>query len=67
MRGDIIKQMHRALHGDPARYRMLLPGQPLNSNDPGLSHAGPARLVRKGLSDEVKGSFYAILETARGR
>jgi hypothetical protein len=25
MRGDIIKQMHAALHGDPARYRVLGP------------------------------------------
>ena len=67
MRGDILHQMHQALRGDPARYRMLLPGQePGGREELGLSHALPARVVRKGLSDEMKGSFYAIIETARG-
>jgi hypothetical protein len=28
-RGDIIKQMHAAISGDPARYQIVRPGQPL--------------------------------------
>src|ERR1019366_9406580 len=60
-RGDIIKQMHAALHGDPARYRALdapLPERP----SPTLY----GRVAAKGLSDELAGKYYAIIETPDG-
>jgi type IV secretory pathway VirD2 relaxase len=65
MRGDIIKQMHRALNADPARYRILQPGQPLAVEE-GRPMTVVGRVVRKGLSDELRGSFYAIVETPTG-
>jgi hypothetical protein len=53
--------MHAALHGDPARYRALddlLPEKP----SPTLY----GRLAAKGLSDELAGKYYAIIETPDG-
>lgn len=65
-RGDILKQIHRAAPGDRARYRIVRVGQPLDvdrADDP-VVHLG--RVASKGLSDELKGSFYVILETPTG-
>jgi type IV secretory pathway VirD2 relaxase len=65
-RGDIIKQMHAAISGDPARYHILRPGQAL----PTEATDGPVvtgRVASKGLSDELKGAFYAVIETPTGR
>jgi type IV secretory pathway VirD2 relaxase len=62
-RGDIIKQMHAALHGDPARYRVL------DTPPTATPHPPPpryGRVAQKGLSDELRGSFYAVIETADG-
>jgi type IV secretory pathway VirD2 relaxase len=58
-RGDIIKEMHRALHGDPARYRMA---------DPAALADTPlyGRVAGKGLADELRGSFFAVVETPDG-
>src|SRR6185437_10546100 len=52
-RGDIVRQMHAAVRGDPARYRDLRPGDAL----PGSTEAGPPPPVRgkvraKALADE---------------
>ncbi len=66
-RGDILKEMHAALRGDPARYRIVKPGQALEAGDPERGRVAVGRVVRKGLSDELKGTFYAILETPTGR
>ena len=65
-RGDIIKQMHLALHGDPSRYRIVGPGQaiePTPADPRGTLHG---RIVSKGLSDELAGRYYAIIETPGG-
>jgi type IV secretory pathway VirD2 relaxase len=65
-RGDILKQIHRAAPGDRARYRIVRVGQPLDvdrADDP-VVHLG--RVASKGLSDELKGSFYVVLETPTG-
>jgi type IV secretory pathway VirD2 relaxase len=65
-RGDIIKQMHLALHGDPSRYRIVGAGQaiePTPSDPRGTLHG---RIVSKGLSDELAGRYYAIIETPGG-
>jgi len=66
MRGDIIKQMHRALQGDPGRYRAVLPGQSLNGDQGERTPMLHGRVASKGLSDELKGSFYAVIETPGG-
>jgi type IV secretory pathway VirD2 relaxase len=63
-RGDIIKQMHRAMQGDPARYHIAKPGRPLPGQDGSAEVFG--RVVQKGLADELKGSFYAVIETPTG-
>jgi type IV secretory pathway VirD2 relaxase len=58
-RGDILQQMHAALRGDPARYRVLD-----DAAEPAPTLYG--RVAQKGLSDELRGSFYAVIETADG-
>jgi type IV secretory pathway VirD2 relaxase len=66
MRGDIIKEMHRALRADPARYRIVKAGQSLEEHQADPSPTIQGRVVKKGLSDELRGSFYAIVETPSG-
>jgi type IV secretory pathway VirD2 relaxase len=64
-RGDILKQMHAALSGDPARYRILGEGQAL-APEAGTARTVIGRVARKGLSDELAGRFYAVIETPTG-
>jgi hypothetical protein len=64
-RGDILHEMHRAMRGDPARYRVVGPGQALCDVD-GTEGALLGRVVQKGLSDELKGTFFALVETPTG-
>jgi hypothetical protein len=64
-RGDIIKQMHRALSGDLARYRIVRPGEALDVENAKREVVG--RVADKGLADELKGTFYAVIETPNGR
>jgi hypothetical protein len=59
-RGDIVKQMHLAMRGDPSRYRIVRPGDELPTPVTG-------RVVAKGLSDEIKGTFYAVVESPSGQ
>ena len=63
-RGDIIKQIHEAMPGGAARYHVVEPDQPLPDLGQGERHVG--RVAAKGLSDEVKGTFYAVIETPSG-
>jgi len=66
-RGDILQQIHAAVRGDPSRYDAVRPGEAL-AREPGL--AAPVvtgRVAGKGLSDELKGTFYAVVETPAGR
>jgi type IV secretory pathway VirD2 relaxase len=63
-RGDIIKQIHRAVSGDPSRYRIVRPGQSLDPDKPEATITG--RIASKGLSDELKGAYFAIVETPTG-
>ena len=64
-RGDILKQMHAALSGDPARYRILGEGQAL-APEAGTARTVIGRVARKGLSDELTGRLYAVIETPTG-
>jgi type IV secretory pathway VirD2 relaxase len=68
-RGDILKQMHRALHGgDAERFHVVRPGQGLRDDQGGVEERTlVGRIVRKGLGDELNGrTFYAVIETPTG-
>jgi type IV secretory pathway VirD2 relaxase len=67
-RGDILKQIHAAVRGDPSRYDAVRPGDGLPP-EPGMAAAAvvTGRVAGKGLSDELKGTFYAVVETPAGR
>ncbi len=64
-RGDILKQMHLAVHGDRSRYHVVRVGEAITPEREGSSLVG--RVAAKGLSDELKGSYFAVLETPSGR
>ncbi len=68
-RGDILKQMHRALCADDVGRLHVVPrGLGLPDGQGGVDERTlVGRVVRKGLADELKGqAFYAVLETATG-
>jgi type IV secretory pathway VirD2 relaxase len=67
-RGDIVKQLHRAMRGgDPARFYAVRPGQGLPDGRGGVEEgAMVGRVAAKGLEDESKGVWYAVLETPTG-
>ncbi len=65
-RGDILKQIHKALPGDPVRYRIVRPGQALDADGPSDGKVRVGRVASKGLSDELKGAFYAVIEAPTG-
>jgi type IV secretory pathway VirD2 relaxase len=65
-RGDILQQIHDAISGDPARYHVLRRGSALEADAPGRPVVVSGRVARKGLSDELKGGFYAVIETPAG-
>jgi len=67
-RGDIIKQIHDAVRGDSSRYRIVRAGEPILTGLHAREEPEPlvGRVASKGLSDEMKGIFYAVLETPDG-
>jgi type IV secretory pathway VirD2 relaxase len=68
-RGDILKQMHRALSADDmGRFHVVARGQGLPDGQGGVvERTVVGRVVGKGLADELKGqAFYAVLETEAG-
>jgi type IV secretory pathway VirD2 relaxase len=65
-RGDILKQIHKAIAGDPSRYRVVRPGKPLPTGERTDSRVLTGRVADKGLSNELKGSVYAVIETPSG-
>jgi type IV secretory pathway VirD2 relaxase len=67
-RGDILKQVHRAIDGgDPERFHVVGRGQRLPDGQGGIeTRLLVGRVARKGLADEQKGTFYAVLDTATG-
>jgi type IV secretory pathway VirD2 relaxase len=65
-RGDILKQIHRAIRGDPSRYHVVREGQELPGDSGGAARVLAGRVASKGLSDELKGGFYAVIETPHG-
>jgi type IV secretory pathway VirD2 relaxase len=65
-RGDIIRQMHLALQGDPARYHIVRAAEALEPTAAGSDRPLVARVAAKGLADELRGGYYAVLETPGG-
>jgi len=68
-RSDILKQMHRALHGgDAERFHVVQPGQGLPGSQGGIEERIlVGRVVRKGLGDELNGrTLYAVIEAPTG-
>lgn len=66
-RGDIIKQMHRALRDDPARTQLLAAARPIPQAFEGPDGATFGRVVAKALRDELRGNFSAVVETVGGQ
>jgi type IV secretory pathway VirD2 relaxase len=66
-RGDILKQIHAAISGDPARYRIVRDGEAVPTDAAGGKRVVSGRVASKGLSDELKRTFYAVVETPTGR
>jgi len=66
-RGDILKQIHAAVRADPARYHIVGRGQAVPTDPQGGGPVVSGRVASKGLSDELRGDFYAVIETPTGR
>jgi type IV secretory pathway VirD2 relaxase len=66
-RRDIIKQMHAASSGDPARYHVVRAGQALSTAPTSAQRVVTGRVASEGLADELKAVFYAVVETPTGR
>ena len=66
-RGDILRQIHAAVRGDPSRYDALRPGDALPPEAGAAMPVVTGRVAGKGQSDELKGTFYAVVETPAGR
>jgi hypothetical protein len=65
-RGDIIKQIHEVVRGDSSRYRIVRAGEPLLAGFDRGQEVLVGRVAGKGLSDELKGAFYAVIEAPNG-
>ena len=66
-RGDILKQIHAAVSADPARCHIVGRGHAVPTDPAGGGHVVSGRVASKGLSDELRGDFYAVIETPTGR
>jgi type IV secretory pathway VirD2 relaxase len=65
-RNDIIKQIHEVVRGDSSRYRIVREGEPILTWVRPDEKALVGRVAGKGLSDEIKGTFYAVIEAPDG-
>jgi type IV secretory pathway VirD2 relaxase len=65
-RGDILKQIHEVVRGGSSRYRIVGTRETLRQDVAPGEDALVARVAGKGLSDEMKGSFYVVLEAPDG-
>jgi type IV secretory pathway VirD2 relaxase len=67
IRRDIIKQMHAAVAGDPAHYQIVAVGHPVLDLEGRVAEKPMVgRVAAKGLADELKGTFFAVVETPVG-
>jgi hypothetical protein len=59
--GGIVKQIHAVVSvGDPVRYHIVRAGQALRS-DASKAPVVTGRVASNGLSDKLKGAFYAVI------
>jgi type IV secretory pathway VirD2 relaxase len=65
-RNDIIKQIHELVRGDSSRYRIVREGEAILTWLRPEQNALVGRVAGKGLADEMKGAFYAVLEAPNG-
>jgi type IV secretory pathway VirD2 relaxase len=65
-RNDIIKQIHEVVRGDSSRYRIVRAGEPLLTRVDAGQQKLVGRVAGKGLSDEEKGTYYAVIEAPNG-
>jgi type IV secretory pathway VirD2 relaxase len=65
-RGDILKQIHDVVRGDSSYYRIVRAGEPLLTGVSAGQELLVGRVAGKGFSDELKGTFYAVLEAPNG-
>jgi type IV secretory pathway VirD2 relaxase len=65
-RNDILKQIHQVVRGDSSRYRIVRAGEPLLTHVDAGQDKLVGRVAGKGLSDEEKGTYYAVIEAPNG-
>jgi hypothetical protein len=65
-RGDILKQLQRAIPDDRVLHRIVRDGAAIEGGGGKGGAMLLGRVASKGLSDEAKGTFYAVLETPTG-
>jgi type IV secretory pathway VirD2 relaxase len=65
-RGDIVRQMHAAVCGDPTRYHAIAPGEALAAPDRAGRAVLRGRICAKVLVDELRDTVCAIVETPEG-
>lgn len=66
MRARIVQQMHMDIGGDPARYRIVFAGQPLEPTRAGGDPVLTGRVVRTGLGGVRQGRHFVMVETPDG-
>lgn len=66
-RGDILKQLYKAVGDRATQCHIVRPGAPLEPDAKGRSTVVVGRVVSKGLADELKGDLFAVVETPRGK
>jgi type IV secretory pathway VirD2 relaxase len=65
-RNDILKQIHRVVRGDSSRYRIVRAGEALLTRIDAGRDKLVGRVAGKGLSDEERGTYYAVIEAPNG-
>jgi hypothetical protein len=63
---DIIHQIHDVVRGDFMYYRIVRAGEPILTGARAGQEQLVGRVAGKGLSDEMKGTFYAVIEAPNG-
>ena len=65
-RNDILKQIHEVVRGDSSRYRIVRAGEALLTRIDAGQDKLVGRVAGKGLSDEERGTYYAVIEAPNG-
>jgi type IV secretory pathway VirD2 relaxase len=65
-RARIVQRMHMDIGGDPARYRIVFAGQPLEPSRAGGEPVLTGRVVRTGPGDARQDHRFVVVETPNG-